>query len=244
MLLCINYHGHFRAGANRSFECLDDAELGKIRIIRNAGRNMRLSVRTNGEIVLSAPRRLGWRPIEQFVEQSRPNLQRLLARVHVDNQFSDGDRIGRNHVLVLRAAPRQSVKLTDNQLVVTLSPDMQPNQRQQIIHQAVAKALKAEAQHYLPKRLRYLALKTGYEYQRVRLTYAKTRWGSCSSSGTISLNVALMQLPEHLSDYVLLHELTHTKHMNHGADFWAALEAAMPEARQANCELRSYSPYI
>ncbi|MDO4271779.1 MAG: M48 family metallopeptidase, partial [Candidatus Saccharibacteria bacterium] len=65
-----------------------------------------------------------------------------------------------------------------------------------------------------------------------------------STSGTISLNIALMKLPEQLSDYVILHELAHTKHMNHGAEFWAELESTYPNAKQARNQLKNHSPYL
>lgn len=224
--------------------CLHDAEFGDVRLIRNDGSSLRLNVRTNGEIVISAPRGVGLRRIELFLEQSRDGLRRSLRRIDDGHQFSDGERIGRYHHLELRAGLRSTTRLSDDKITVTLARDLSVNQRQQLIRRAVARALKSEAQHYLPKRLHYLAIKTDYHYQRVRLTYAKSRWGSCSSNGTISLNIALMQLPEPLSDYVLMHELTHTKHMNHGVDFWQALELAMPGARRLSRELRQYSPYI
>jgi len=82
------------------------------------------------------------------------------------------------------------------------------------------------------------------KYSGVRFANQKGRWGSCSTAGVISLNVALMKLPEALIDYVLVHELAHTKHMNHSADFWDLVEQYYPEYRLARKELRDYSPYL
>ena len=81
------------------------------------------------------------------------------------------------------------------------------------------KALMKKAKELLPYRLEYFANLYGYKYERCRLSHANTRWGSCSSNGTISLNIGLMKLPEKLRDYVILHELAHLNHMDHSAAF-------------------------
>ena len=83
------------------------------------------------------------------------------------------------------------------------------------------KQLAKKAREYLPYRLEFWAKKYGYSYDKCRLTHANTRWGSCSSRRTISLNIGLMQVPEELRDYVILRELAHLNHMNHSKAFWA-----------------------
>ena len=83
------------------------------------------------------------------------------------------------------------------------------------------KVLSKKAREYLPYRLDYLANLHGYSYAKCRLTHANTRWGSCSSNKTISLNIGLMKVPEVLRDYVILHELAHLNHMDHSKAFWA-----------------------
>ena len=84
---------------------------------------------------------------------------------------------------------------------------------------AKKKILMKHAREYLPYRLEYFAKLYGYHYERCRLSHAATRWGSCSSTGTISLNIGLMQVPEILRDYVIIHELAHLNHMDHSAAF-------------------------
>lgn len=83
------------------------------------------------------------------------------------------------------------------------------------------KILMKKAKEYLPYRLEYYAKLYGYSYEKCRLTHANTRWGSCSSNRTISLNIGLMKVPEKLRDYVILHELAHLNHMDHSKAFWA-----------------------
>ncbi|MBF0154573.1 MAG: M48 family metallopeptidase, partial [Magnetococcales bacterium] len=98
--------------------------------------------------------------------------------------------------------------------------------------------LKDRARRYLPARLFFLARKHGLEPQRVQVRDQRSRWGSCSSRGTVSLNWRLIQLPRRLSDAVLLHELAHLVHLNHGPGFQRWLDGADPGWRAHRRELR------
>ena len=109
---------------------------------------------------------------------------------------------------------------------------------------AKKKLLMKKARAYLPYRLEFWAQKYGYQYERCRLSHANTRWGSCSSSGTISLNIGLMQVPEPLRDYVILHELAHLHHMDHSAAFWAEVAQHDPRYKDHRRKLKSFSPGV
>ena len=85
-----------------------------------------------------------------------------------------------------------------------------------------------------------LAEKYGLSFADLRVKNLKTRWGSCSSVNNINLNIHLMRLPEHLIDYVILHELAHTIHKNHGKGFWQTLDKFSGNARLLAKEMRQY----
>ena len=111
------------------------------------------------------------------------------------------------------------------------------------------KLLMKQAKSYLPYRLEYFAKKYGYHYDRFRVSHASTRWGSCtrhSSNGstTISLNIGLMQVPEPLQDYVILHELAHLNHMNHSAAFWAEVAQHDPKYKVHRKALSTLNPGV
>jgi predicted metal-dependent hydrolase len=89
-------------------------------------------------------------------------------------------------------------------------------------------------------RLAELAARHGYRYNRVTIRCQKTRWGSCSGQNNISLNLKLLGLPAELMDFVLLHELIHTRIRNHGPEFWAELERVTGQAREKAKRLRHY----
>lgn len=109
---------------------------------------------------------------------------------------------------------------------------------------AKKKILMKKAKEYLPYRLEYYAKLYGYSYDKCRLSHAATRWGSCSSSGTISLNIGLMQVPEVLRDYVIIHELAHLNHMDHSAAFWAEVGAHDPRYKEHRAKLKRFSPGV
>ena len=93
------------------------------------------------------------------------------------------------------------------------------------------------AHETLGSRLRAVASEGGFTYRRVQIRRQRTRWGSCSASGTISLNVCLLFLEPAVVRYLLVHELCHTRHMNHSNRFWSLVEAHEPEYRSLDREL-------
>ena len=99
--------------------------------------------------------------------------------------------------------------------------------------------LRAEAKAYLPGRLAELAAEHGFTYNRVVIRNNRTNWGSCSVKGNINLNLQLMRLPAELQDFVMLHELCHLKHLNHGAEFHTLLSSLCDEKRLAK-ELKQF----
>ena len=99
-----------------------------------------------------------------------------------------------------------------------------------------------KAREYLPYRLEYYAKLYGYSYDKCRLSHANTRWGSCSSNRTISLNIGLMKLPEVLRDYVILHELAHLNHMNHSKAFWNEVGLHDKNYKVHEKKLKLFSP--
>ena len=100
--------------------------------------------------------------------------------------------------------------------------------------------LRKEAKAYLPGRLAELAALYGFSYNMVRIKHNVSNWGSCSSKGNINLNLNLMRLPPELRDYVMLHELCHLRHMDHGPEFHALLESVCPGHRGLRKKLREY----
>ena len=105
---------------------------------------------------------------------------------------------------------------------------------------AEVERLRIQAKAALPPRLAELAALHGFTYNNVRIKHNVSNWGSCSELGNINLNLNLMRVPEHLRDYVMLHELCHLREMNHGPRFHALLESLCPDHRTLEKELRQH----
>jgi predicted metal-dependent hydrolase len=96
----------------------------------------------------------------------------------------------------------------------------------------------------LVQRLNELSEKHQLPYNRVFVKNQKTRWGSCSEKKNINLNINLLRLPEELMDYAIMHELVHTKVLNHSSQFWDLLESFVKNARALDRELQQYSLFL
>lgn len=134
-----------------------------------------------------------------------------------------------------------TVRQADECMVIACPPhtDFSRPEVQKLLRGAIVRALKKRAEDYLPPLLATWSARYGLPYKKVRITTARTRWGSCTSARTISLSCYLMLVPARLMDYVMLHELAHTKEMNHGPAFWALLNSMTEgQALQLRAELR------
>lgn len=103
---------------------------------------------------------------------------------------------------------------------------------------ALSRWLDREARELLPSRTAELAAVHGLSPAHIRVMRARTRWGSCSARGTVALNRAVVFLPSHLADALILHELAHLRVLNHSAGFWRVLETLDPDARRHREEMR------
>jgi predicted metal-dependent hydrolase len=112
------------------------------------------------------------------------------------------------------------------------------------VSQALRTWLKREAGRLLPPLLEAEADRTNLSFSSVTIRLQRTRWGSCSVKGVISLNARLLFLPAELAGYVLAHELAHTVHLNHSGKFWNFLESIRPGALELDRRLRTARSYV
>lgn len=97
---------------------------------------------------------------------------------------------------------------------------------------ALEKRYRDAAKEYIPKRVEYYHAFTGGQYTKISIRDQKTRWGSCSSNGTLSFSFRLMLAPPRVLDYVVVHELCHLTHMNHSKEFWNMVEIILPDYKE------------
>jgi len=228
---------------------IQDEEFGKITVRRSAkASQIRVRVAPDGTLRASLPLYAPLFLVKRLLKSSRHELRSLLEQTQPASDYIDGMQIGKSHSLRVKPTPQGSFKVSRHgqSIVVNLPSDKDLNDVDvaRAVRDSVISALRLEAKSYLPKRLSYLSAKLGLTYSKVRFSHASGRWGSCSSSGTISLNIALMKLPFELIDYVIIHELSHTKHMNHSAEFWELVSRADPNYRIHRRALKLENPSI
>jgi len=199
-------------------------------------RRVKLKVLRDASLEVVAPPGTSERAIRRFVVASGDWVDRALARLPA--RRSEGPEAGPYpEVLRLRAleacAPVTwaesspgAVRWSAQGLRIGL-----PRRDPDVAHSVLVSALKARAVESLAPRFHALAGHLDRTPGRVTWRNQKTRWGSCSSNGNISLNVRLLFLPPELVDYVFAHELAHLDHPNHSPRFWNALEFMLPGAR-------------
>ena len=149
--------------------------------------------------------------------------------------------VGGLRVTAFRGASLAFVKGTIDKFRSSLMRKQQMlKERPQVTAEDVER-MRREAKALLPRRVAELAYMHGFHYEGLTIRDSKTRWGSCSGRNTISLSLYLMQVPEHLQDYVILHELCHTVHHDHSARFWALMDQVTDGKSHAlRAELRQY----
>lgn len=226
---------------------IHDEEFGKITVRRSArASQVRLRVGPDGTLRASLPLYAPTFLVKRLVKSSRHELRTLLEQAQPTTTYTNGMRIGKSHTLLVRSAATPSVQRKGQQIIVTLPPSTTLNSPDivRMMRDVVITALRVEAKSYLPKRLAFLAKTHGFSYAKVRFSHASGRWGSCSTEGTISLNIALMKLPFELIDYVLIHELAHTRHMNHSPEFWALVAQGDPDYKLHRRALKQEAPTI
>jgi predicted metal-dependent hydrolase len=151
--------------------------------------------------------------------------------------------VGKNHHLIFQPKFNQDTVKTivkNYKIVVSYPASFNPQDQlvQAAAQNAIIKALKAEAEEYLPRRLNALSVSSGLAFSECKLRNMKRKWGSCNQNKVITLNIWLMTLPNNLIDYVLLHELTHTRHMNHQPGFWDSLAKSCPDYKTLRMQLK------
>lgn len=224
-------------------------DIGEVRIRRSArARSLRLRVDAGGVLAI-LPNRYPEKLALAFIASKKNWIRKALERqtritdkrtVFLPNQTFQT----RFHQLHLTTHNKSTLKTIVGKGAIRVwypqFADPQDERIQTVIRRAIEEAWRVEAKRILPGRTQQLADQFGYHFNKLTIKNAKSRWGSCSAANNINLNLQLMRLPVELCDYVILHELVHTKHKNHQKPFWSELEKVLPGARKLDKQLNQY----
>ncbi len=210
----------------------DHPTLGEIDVVFSS-RARRISIRINSSArcTLTIPL---WSSREEaltflgskveWIERTRERTRKRHPEQLIDMPYST-----RRHSLRLTPVSRKSVaaKVKDGVIEVQYPLEIRYDtpEVQKIIKRGIEEAWRAEAAEILPERVRGYASKFGMKVGEVTVRNSRTRWGSCSSRNDISLSLHLMKLPDELIDYIIIHELCHIRHKNHGPRFYKLLDS-------------------
>ncbi len=229
-------------------------EIGEIQFVPSAtAKYIRISLKPFGGIRVTVPKRASMKQAMAFVETKTDWILQAQSRIaaHESQQtVFTPETIFSTQSRQVQLLPWKSEQFRAQLSKDTLKifypheTDIQSAQAQEIVRDYIICTLRKEAKEYLPQRTEQLAAEHGFRYRKVTVKNVSSRWGSCSAINNINLNIHLVRLPQHLSDYVILHELTHTVHKNHGDRFWRSLDIVTGgKARQLAAEMKQHHTY-
>jgi predicted metal-dependent hydrolase len=226
----------------------------RIEIKRRAfKRSIGITLQVNGSIQVSAPKLLPLSRIHKFLDQNRDwiakNLESYeeLRKQYPPKRFAQGEVflfLGIPCTLHFNCGSRRkiSVSRVDDELRCEIPKDAWKNFDPSVPHPEVADVIadfyKESAEIILSQRIELYSKRMGLKPKTVRFRSQKTRWGSCSSRGTLSFNWRLVVAPLVVMDYVIVHELAHLKFYNHSKAFWNLVETQIPTYRERRSWLK------
>jgi len=212
-------------------------------------KSLNITIKPFTGVRVSVPKTISFKKAKSIVEQRMDWIKKNLPRMQKaedlftvfdwDTKFST-----REHALELvkseKGVLRATVRNCKIKIDIPKGIEISSNEVQVEIRKGIERAWRKEAKDWLPNRVEELAKEHSFSFKQVAIKNAKTRWGSCSSDNNINLSLHLMRLPDYLIDYVILHELVHTKIKNHSPQFWQHLDQVSGNARKLDREVKEF----
>lgn len=224
---------------------IEDKELGRL-VIRVNARARSFVFRTKDDaIYVSVPPGATSKELTEAIENLRSKLlehKQKLVTTCIDLNY----RIVADHFKLSLVSGKGNQFLAHSelgvmQIICPPTANFEDESLQRWLRKVIEEALRRNAKVILPKRLALLSERYKLPFRSVKINSSQGRWGSCSAQKNINLSFFLLLLPSHLIDYVLLHELTHTREMNHGEQFWSLLNRMIDgKALALREELKGY----
>ena len=226
-------------------------------LIRSKRKTIALIVKPDGSLVVRAPLRTSKAVIEDFVRKNTPWIEKKQAEVLAappapTKHYVSGATflyLGTTYLLEIveelgagvrrrRVSDRRFPKLVNRPLLLDAGGFKLAASHQHDAASALERWFREQARQVLAERVNLFATQYGFQYKGIRITSARTRWGSCSASGSLSFSWRLIQAPLAVVDYVVVHELVHTAVHNHSKQFWQRVGTIMPDYHQHRRWLR------
>ncbi len=215
------------------------------KIIRQDRRTISIQITDQATIIIKAPRHAKQADIDHTLATHMRWINDRLTRAEerkkwTNRKFVDGEKflfLGKLYDLAITENQTHPLVFKDNKFL--LSKKYQYKARE-----IFENWYRRQASELFYKRARIYAPLMGVSFNRLRLSSARTRWGSCSSRGNINIVWRLIMAPQWVIDYVIIHELAHLRHMNHSAAFWRLVASVFPQFNQARQWLKNYGHFL
>ncbi len=200
------------------------------RLVRSRRKTVSMIIEGDGLLTVRAPLRLSESRIQAFVDSHAGWIAKTRARLRATpipptKRYGEGETcLYLGHAYPITVVPHSRPALTFDGVSFRLGISSLPKAKE-----AFVRWYKGQAKLFLSERVLHFAGRHGFRYQKIRISSARTRWGSCSSSGTLSFSYRLIMAPPEVVDYVVMHELVHTQVRNHSKTFWKKVGELMPD---------------
>ena len=229
-------------------------DIGEVKLKKRKG-SRRMSIRINpeGNVSMIVPYFLSFTEAEKFLLTKLNWVKTKLFEINDKKPprivYSEDNLPGTkfHEILITRTSSEKLKRKFSQSLCEIFVPQVKALKSPEIqdyIKSTLIEVYRREAKVILVNRCKILAAEHGFNIKDVKVKKMKSRWGSCSSKGNINLNIFLMAVPEEISDYVILHELVHTRVLNHSIRFWSELQKILPDAKNLSREIRKYSSLL
>ena len=218
---------------------------------RKQSRRIKLSIKSDGSILVSLPYFDSFSNAEKFVAQKKlwiisclQKLSKEIPNTNFDWDYELQTLVGSIAFKKVEANSEISINKEGDNFFVLLPSNFQFIKQRDNLAEIIKTLLKKLGKPYLTDLLNEYAELFQLPYNKVYIKTQKSIWGSCSINNNINLNAFLITLPEELCEYVILHELSHTIHKNHSKSFWQFLDSICPDAIKKDRQLKAYHPML
>jgi predicted metal-dependent hydrolase len=213
-------------------------------IIRSKRKTLAILVKQDSSVIVRAPMKTPEKTIWEFVEQHRAWIEKKQSEVRTRNivqpkQYQSGETfmfLGESYRLEIVKHQKQALVL-DGTFKLAESASAQAER-------VFERWYRAQARRILQERVDFYSKQYGFQYQGMKITSARTRWGSCSRGGSLNFSWRLILAPIEQVDYVVVHELVHTTHHNHSKRFWKKVQTVLPDFKQRQKWLKQHGPRL
>jgi predicted metal-dependent hydrolase len=220
-------------------------QIGSVNFIKNRrSKNIKIRVKPDQSVHVSFPFYVSSSEVSQFVMKSINWITEQQQKFETKkSKIEPGQFQTKLHSVVILEGTENKTKVNFNEIEIRLA-DFDSDSSRNYLENVMVGIYRYEAKKLLAPKINELAQKHGFQINKITIRNNKRNWGSCSSKNNISLNLQMMKLPDELIEYILLHELVHTRIKNHGPQFWTKLdELTNFRARELSKKVRTYSTY-